>query len=707
MSRSEPLSIDEITAQLSEVLELEFTFLRIDAAAEALTGRAYEEQSYLLEWVERVASTNIQIAFLFLNQVTTLIAQMDREMIEAWALDAVDTYDRAGLRAAVEVIENADSFVERHHQQRVGAVLDRERGVLLHFIQGLSGRRLKLESCDAVAHTDSEVIYLPAVVAQLETPEENFQLLKGMAVLLWAQTRYGSFRQPLVEPLARFENPERACRTFATLERLRLESVIARELPGVSRQLESIKRGQGEAELPSAWHRFAERLMQPEASVESTLELLDAAYASELPTAVCYQGAVDPALIEAVVTARIEREKMLLRVRLAELTQELQQVSERGEGEEPPPFGLQAKSEVAGELPRMELTLNDQPVAPPEDVRGLLSSIMLDLGEIPDEYLVPAGPGEYDPKFYRQDQENPDAVWQGTYHEEGAFIYPEWDYRRQHYRKNWCAVREREVEPVEDEFVESTLERYHSLIKQLRKSFEAMRDEDRLLKRQTDGDDVDIDALVEALADAQDGRELSDRLFTRMHRSERNIAVMLMVDMSGSTRGWINDAERESLLLLCEALETLGDRYAIYGFSGMTRKRCELYRVKTFDEPYSEAVRARISGIRPQDYTRMGFAIRHLSKLLSEVEARTRILVTLSDGKPDDYNDYRGEYGIEDTRRALIEARRSGIHPYCITIDEQARDYLPHLYGPAAFTAVDDVRQLPLKVSDIYRRLTL
>ena len=179
-----------------------------------------------------------------------------------------------------------------------------------------------------------------------------------------------------------------------------------------------------------------------------------------------------------------------------------------------------------------------------------------------------------------------------------------------------------------------------------------------------------------------------------------------MVDMSGSTKGWINDAERESLVLLCESLETLGDRYAIYGFSSITRKRCELYHIKRFDEPYDGEVKARVSGIRPQDYTRMGFAIRHLTRLLNEVDARTRILITLSDGKPDDYDSYRGEYGIEDTRRALIEARREGVHPYCITIDEEARDYLPHLYGPAAFTLVSEVRELPLKVSDIYRRLT-
>ena len=350
--------------------------------------------------------------------------------------------------------------------------------------------------------------------------------------------------------------------------------------------------------------------------------------------------------------------------------------------------------------------MDDQPVAPPDDVKGLVTSIIQDIGDIPEEYLVAAGPGEYDPSLLEEQMPDPDDVWSGTYHEEGAFLYNEWDYRRQHYRKSWCAVREKNVTPVFDDFYHNTVNKYTGLVKHLRKTFEAMRDENRLLKRQVQGDDIDIDALVEALADSSDGREMTDQLFTQMHRVERNIAVVFMVDMSGSTKGWINDAERESLILLCESLESLGDRYAIYGFSGMTRKRCEIYRIKEFDETYDEDVRARISGIQPQDYTRMGFAIRHLSKLLNDVEAKTRVLITLSDGKPDDYDHYKGDYAIEDTRRALIEARRSGIHSYCITIDKEARDYLPHMYGAAGYTVIDEVYQLPMKVSDIYRRIT-
>jgi len=289
---------------------------------------------------------------------------------------------------------------------------------------------------------------------------------------------------------------------------------------------------------------------------------------------------------------------------------------------------------------------------------------------------------------------------------EDTILYNEWDFKRRHYRKNWCSLRESTVHSVGPEFVNKTLKKYMGVVKDIRRTFEALRGADKLLKKQPNGENIDIDALVEAFGDARAGHEYTDNLYTKKHKVDRDIAVMFMVDMSGSTKGWINDAERESLALLCEALETLGDRYAIYGFSGWTRTRCELYRIKEFDEPYDDEIKGRIAGITPKDYTRMGVTIRHLTELLNKVEARTKLLITLSDGKPDDFDGYRGEYGIEDTRMALIEAKRSGIHAFCITIDNEAHDYLPHMYGAANYTGIDDVKKLPLKVSDIYRRLT-
>ncbi len=705
MNKDTTLTAEQITARLDEYLEVEFTFIRTDELAKVLLSLPRHDQEFILDWVKRIASTQIELAHQFARHVIHVLDKMDAHTIEAWVLYALDCYDRSGLLEAMAVIHNVEHFVRLSHERAVGAVFEEVNGVLRNFVHGLSGRQLQLEHAEQ-GWTDSETIYLPAVVAQLESKEDNFLLYKSLAAMLWAQTRFGTFRVDLQEALGRHARYERARGCFQALETMRLEACIARELPGLYRGMQRLKQELNQDEVPSRWQQAAQALASATATVEDSLALVDSMLDAPRPVVPCYQGAMDPAAVEAVKQARIEREKMLLRVRLAKMLEEARR--EGTETEKPGKFELTNKADSQRQEPgQFELTLDDVPIAPPADVKQLLTSIQLDLSEIPDEYLHPAGPGEYDPSLYREQKPNMEEVWSGTYHEEGAEFYDEWDHGRQHYRKNWCVVREVNVKPVYDDFVDRTLNKHMGLVKHLRKTFEAMRDEDRLLKCQAHGDGVDIDALVEALADANDGREMSERLFTRMHRCERNIAVVFMVDMSGSTRGWINEAERESLVLLCEALETLGDRYAIYGFSGTTRKRCDLFHIKSFEEPYDREVKARISGIDAQDYTRMGFAIRHLSRLLNGVDAKNRILITISDGKPDDLNDYRGEYGIEDTRKALIEARRSGIHPYCITIDEKARDYLPHLYGPAAYTLVREVAELPLKVSDIYRRLTV
>ena len=700
-----PRALDEkeISQRLDDYLDVEFSFLKTEHHARTLAGLATAEQAYLLHWVKCIASTNIQLAWQFIEQAVPLLDNMDRRIIEDWALHAMDIYDQSGLHAALAVIRNVHQFIETSHAHRIGASFSDHAGILLHFVHGLSGRKLELKQADE-CFTDTQTLFLPPLIAQLETPKDNFIFYKSLVVMLWAQVRFSSFPLALKQALEEHPQAERLLTLYQALEHLRLQACIARELPGLYRGMQAIQKQLEDEQGDHRWRELAQQLADKNKCAQDSLQLaLDNLDSLPPPPASCFRILLKPEQVYSVMAQRMEKEKTLLRLALAKLENELNQNKST-------PDKLEVRYKPASETDKhipIEIRLDNQPVAPPDEIKALASSVVLDFGEIPDEHLVPAGPGDYDPAMFNEEEKDPDEVWKGTYHEEGASLYNEWDYRRQHYRKNWCAVREKTIEPVYDDFVDLTLKKYSGLIKHLRKTFEAMRDEDRLLKRQSDGDGIDIDALVEALADARDGSELSERLFTRMHRVERNIAVIFMVDMSGSTKGWINDAERESLILLCEALESLGDRYAIYGFSGMARKRCEIYRIKEFSENYNDEIKARISGIEAKDYTRMGFAIRHLTKILNEVDARTRILITLSDGKPDDYDNYRGDYGIEDTRRALIEARREGIHPYCITIDEQARDYLPHMYGPAAFTVIDQVDRLPLKVSDIYRRLTV
>jgi nitric oxide reductase NorD protein len=708
----QPLTATELEARLDEALDAVLTSRRTAAPlAQALAELERARQDFVLKWVDIIVKTNAEMAYQFAARAPEAFRLLDPAAIEQWVIRAVDVYDKQGLYPGCAALAQLPVFAAEAAEAAHSVALEDIQHVLELFVHGLAGRRLKLEAGDETG-TDTATLFLPARLGRLRERHDNFLLFKATAAHLWAQVWHGTFRAPdgappLTELFAAFPDPDRAQQVFHALETARLNARLAQELPGLYRDMLALQRMIGEVRYPDAWAAAVARLARPDATALDSRELLSALYEAEIPPPFCYQGMLLTRRAQRVMQDRVAREKDQLRQALAQLGPEspADKPNAAGGTREPKRFNLEQipDPDHAGHF-IFTLSLDGQPIQPPADMRALLDSITQDLGRVPEDYLVAAGAGGY-----RQpaEEKRPQDVWKGTYHEEGAFLYNEWDHRRHHYRKHWCVLREIDVHPDAEPFVARTLRKYSSVLPALRKTFEALRGENRLLKKQINGDDVDFDALVEARADMKSGMELSERLFTKLHKIERSIAVMFMIDMSGSTKGWINDAERESLVLLCEALEILGDRYAIYGFSGMTRKRCELYRIKRFDEAYGDDVRARIAGIRPQDYTRMGVTIRHLTKLLGDVEARTKLLITLSDGKPDDYDGYRGEYGIEDTRMSLIEAKRAGIHPFCITIDETARDYLPHMYGAVNWTLVDDVRQLPLKVSDIYRRLTL
>lgn len=702
-------------AQLEERLDIHMISLGgAEEPARALADFTREQQDFVLHWVSIVARTSSGMALNFVSHVCPALRLMDSAGVEAWLLACMDIYDTRGLHPAVAAFRDVETFARDYRARATGVAFENVVNVLEMFVHGLSGRKLKID-CGEQCGTDTETIFLPAMVTCFPDNDDNFQLYKVMVVHQWAQTWFGTWRIGSLQVFDRFADRQRALACFHALETLRLDACIRTQLPGVYRAIERF-RAASDFTLDGRWQEAAEQLGQQEASVEDSLRWLAHLVDLPLPARLLYQGVLLPEAVERVRTARIEADRQAFRLHLLRLEQEQRAADEPGDTVEQQqgadagterrlPFEVRTVESDAGtDGFAFELELDGKPVAPPDNVKGTMASIIQDLGEIPEDYLYAAGDGAYAATALAE--QSAEDVWKGTYHEEGAFLYNEWDYERQNYRKNWAVLRELEISPQDPDYVRETLLRYRGLTAHLRRTFEALRGEDKLLKKQPYGDNVDIDALVEAWADTSMGMEMPDRLFTKKHKLERDIAVMFMVDMSGSTKGWINDAERESLVLLCESLETLGDRYAIYGFSGMTRKRCEVYRVKRFDEEYTDEVRGRIAGIRPRDYTRMGVTIRHLCRLLGEVEARTKLLITLSDGKPDDYDTYRGAYGIEDTRQALVEARRNGIHSFCITIDTEAKDYLPHMYGAVNYAVIDEVRKLPLKVSDIYRRLT-
>lgn len=191
------------------------------------------------------------------------------------------------------------------------------------------------------------------------------------------------------------------------------------------------------------------------------------------------------------------------------------------------------------------------------------------------------------------------------------------------------------------------------------------------------------------------------------------MAVLLLIDVSGSTDGWLSaqrrviDVEREALLLVCIALAAMGQPYAVQAFSGQGRQSVTLRNIKRFDEPYSIGVALRIAALEPEHYTRAGAAIRHASASLMGQAAAHRLLLLLSDGKPNDADGYEGRYGVEDMRMAVVEAKTQGIAPFCLTVDRQAARYLPAVFGAGQYALLTRPAMLPTVLLDWMQRLVL
>ena len=287
---------------------------------------------------------------------------------------------------------------------------------------------------------------------------------------------------------------------------------------------------------------------------------------------------------------------------------------------------------------------------------------------------------------------------------------PEWDYRKRALLPGYCCVQEmlaRRAQPCE---LPLLLRRD---ARRLRRQFEILRPGRGWRPAQPDGEELDLDACVRHAADCASGGHGRERgLYRQLARQERDLACLLLADLSLSTDAWINnqgrviEVIRDSLFLFAEALAVTGDRFALYGFSSRKRQHVRIQRIKSFSERYTTTVRGRINAIKPGYYTRMGAAVRYTASLLSRQTATHRLLLLLTDGKPNDLDQYEGRYGIEDTRMALLEVRRQGLHPFCVTIDQDADDYLPYLFGKDGFVLIDHPEDLPRQLLRLYTGLT-
>jgi nitric oxide reductase NorD protein len=297
------------------------------------------------------------------------------------------------------------------------------------------------------------------------------------------------------------------------------------------------------------------------------------------------------------------------------------------------------------------------------------------------------------------------AVGEGT-------RFPEWDFRKARYLDDYCLVQ-----PMlaDDALPAGIPDELMPTVRQVRKRFSALSFQQNWLRRQPFGSELDLDACIEWQTDIsrqEQHRQEQQNLYKRRSIVERDIACLVLADLSMSTDAGLNmdqrviDVIRDSILVFAEALSSAGDPFAIYGFSSIKNKQVRFNLFKNFAEVYSDQARGRILEMTPGFYTRMGASIRQAAQILEQQKHQQRLLLIISDGKPNDIDHYEGRYGIEDTRMAIFEAKRMGLKPFCITIDEEGSDYLPYLFGDQGFAVIKDIARLPSLLPKLYLNLT-
>ncbi|WP_022963840.1 nitric oxide reductase activation protein NorD [Halopseudomonas pelagia] len=291
-----------------------------------------------------------------------------------------------------------------------------------------------------------------------------------------------------------------------------------------------------------------------------------------------------------------------------------------------------------------------------------------------------------------------------------GMLLPEWDWRKQLMVPRYCRV----IPMLPKDATPCALpDRLQAMGQQLRRRFEVLRPQQAWNKRQPSGPTLDLEACIDFASARQRGLASAQPALWRQQAAQhRDLACLVLADLSLSTEAYADnehqviDVVRDSMHLLGEALDAGNDAFAMYGFSSKRRDHVRFSVIKNFAEPWGEPVHGRIQALRPGYYTRMGAAIRQATEILKEQPAEQRLLLLLTDGKPNDLDLYEGRYGMEDTRHALLEARKAGLEPFCVTIDQQAADYLPYLFGPQRFHLLHNAAELPTLLPRLYLLLT-
>ncbi len=721
-----------------------------ELAARVGPQRRTQAVSAVLEIVEEISQRSTIAAVECFKASPLALTAASLGQFRDWA--------RRGLEKATENSRRVQAYYSLESKASQEALFKIEGGLTLDsvshtlrlYVEGLTGRSLHVASLASIPDEarigDGSTIYLPSVVAEFEDESENFRLFKVLAAhaagqvefLTFAQGAPGivaaideirfAFNQQSQEPAGRtisqsptdggetvgflsalgeFPDSDLATRLFTTIENGRIDFLLRQVYRGIRRDLDFVRQ------------RLIERRPETDKIPHELLpfELLFQIAVCGRPTEEArrsYPTVVRE--IERVLSDYIFREGATVAESLMATLRIYQFFVER-------PGQADTRSEESGESGQGGDTKGEEVSLAGSDADQSGQRRQVEVRDDPFSLWNSGQQQEINPDqdiFNRTS--GPESPEQDLDKGDRAFYYDEWDRELADYRTRWCRIIERAGARGSRGFVELVRSRYSGVISSIRYQFQLLRPENlRRIRGEIDGEDYDLQAVIDYALDKRSTGLIDDRLYTRKLRRERDVAVSFLLDMSSSTARTISrypnrpytqpgqriiDIEKEGLVLMSEALEAVGDAYSMQGFTSEGRRNVKFYIIKDFSEGYSAEVERRIGGISYQNNTRLGAAIRHATTRLSRQDARTKLMIVLSDGRPYDHDYGDSRYAREDTRMALRQARIEGITPFCITIDRESEDQLKDMYGEVGYTIIDDVLSLPERLPGIYSRLT-
>lgn len=688
----------------------------------------YDAHSMLAAGAAAGKSKKIDLALQYFKSAPQILARLSMNDLEEWVakgLEAADAHkDKGALYFSLQT-GSSRSAVEGLIK---GLELRDIHSVLRSYAEALAGKKLMLRSSSLFyknlpglsrffSVTDGSRIFLPSRIEAFAEEELNFKTFKWVLTHELAHLLHGTFDigKADLSVLAGLPNPIQAFKIFQFLEDERVDYRISLDYPG----LEKDRRAIMDAFLSRAQSRSEVRMSVFESiSFRASDEVSGSGGASSRLTVLLKEALAQVLRPESTVRETLEQ---TVRISLA--------------------IGDEALCEVCENRDAMDRLfyrgIVDYELV--ENARQGTARLVADLVERFAERQITVTPETAQTALQRiEETEIIDAeelVWQITDSERFSELfdqvqdviaemeaekrlrrsvyYDEWDMKLDDYRKDWCRVREMDMAETSHDFYRKTVADNYGLVSLLRRHFGLLRP-DRVQRyfREERGDDIDFDAVIEAVVERHAGITPSDRVYIRREKNLRDVSVAFLLDMSYSTGDElpsgkrIIDIEREGMVLMAEALESIGDQWAVYGFSSHYRDKVDFHVVHDFDERFGSSAKMRFENIRPMAQTRLGAAIRHASSILAKRPSRIRLLILLSDGRPYDIDYGDADYAVEDTRRALWEGRRKGVNSFCITVDKKSRDYLPYMYGEANYTLIDNIDTLPARLPLIYKRLT-